>query len=431
MKKLISLLLAAALLFSAIPFAGAANYSSWFRSSYEEMNDLGILPDSFRNMDLAKPITRLEMCVLTVKAFEDITGNVIEPARTDYFTDTQSLDALKAYECGIVSGYPDGTFRPNANITRQEFFKVILNFCQSAAFEPDSSGASLASFRDAAEVDAWAVDAAKTCVKYYYIQGAKENGGTLALNPKDGLTRQEAMVSTLRCYKGLSEYYYYVKNAQVVALSAPGSKVTENITVTDCDAPSSVTTTALNVRKLPTADSDKLGTLPAGESVKITGVCSNGWLRIDYRGSVAYVSGDYLKFENPAILSQVASSLAVSICNQAMQYVGYRYVWGGKSPEGGFDCSGLVYYVYNKNGIKMNRVADDQMNQGTWVSYDNLLAGDLVFFGYGDYADHVGIYIGNGNFLHAANPSAGVRVSSMKETYYAKKYLGAKRVITG
>ncbi|MBQ7523498.1 MAG: C40 family peptidase [Oscillospiraceae bacterium] len=431
MKKLISLLLAAAMLLSAIPFAGAANYSSWFRSSYEEMNDLGILPDSFRNMDLTQPITRLEMCTLTVKAFEEITGNIIEPARKDYFTDTQALDALKAYECGIVGGYPDGTFRPNANITRQEFFKVILNFCQSAAFEPDSSGASLAAFRDGKDVDAWAVDAAKTCVKYYYIQGAQENGGTLALNPKSGLTRQEAMVSTLRCHKGLSEYYYYVKNAQVVALAAPGSKVTENVTVTDCDAPVSVTTTALNVRKLPTASSDKLGTLGEGESVKITGVCSNGWLRIDYRSGVGYVSGDYLKFDNPAILSQVASSLAVSICNQAMQYVGYRYVWGGTSPKSGFDCSGLVYYVYRNNGIQMNRVADDQMNQGQWVSYDNLLAGDLVFFGYGDYADHVGIYIGNGNFLHAANPSAGVRVSSMKETYYAKKYLGAKRVITG
>jgi len=65
------------------------------------------------------------------------------------------------------------------------------------------------------------------------------------------------------------------------------------------------------------------------------------------------------------------------------------------------------------------------------VKKDQLLAGDLVFFGYGKYADHVGIYIGNGNFVHAANPKAGVKISSMSETYYANKYLCAKRIVTG
>ena len=76
----------------------------------------------------------------------------------------------------------------------------------------------------------------------------------------------------------------------------------------------------------------------------------------------------------------------------------------------------------------MNRVADDQMDQGKPVDRNNLLAGDLVFFGRGSYADHVGIYIGSNNFVHASNPRSGVRVSSLSETYYANKYLGARRV---
>lgn len=431
MKKLFAGLLAAVLLVSALPFASAEPvYSPWFRSGYEEMVQLDIFPEAFTGMDLTKPITREEMCILTVRAFEEITGNIIEPEKKDYFSDTQSLDVLKAYESGIVSGYPDGSFKPDNSITRQEFFQVLLNFCRSAAFEPNAEGASLTGFRDAAEVDAWAREAASVCVKYYYIQGSKENSGALALNPKSGITREEAMVSTLRCHKGLSEYYYYVKNAQVVAVSAGGEQVTENVTVTACDAPVSTTTTVLNVRALPSSESEKLGTLPIGVSVRITGVCSNGWLQISYNNAVAYVSGDYLKFDHPVTLSQVASELALKICNDAMQYIGYRYVWGGTTPEGGFDCSGLVYYVYRGNGITVNRVADDQMDQGVWVDYDQLLAGDLVFFGYGSYADHVGIYIGNGNFLHAASPASGVRISALKETYYAKKYLGAKRIIT-
>ena len=84
--------------------------------------------------------------------------------------------------------------------------------------------------------------------------------------------------------------------------------------------------------------------------------------------------------------------------------------------------------MFSRYGYSMYRVADDQMNQGKPVAYDDLLAGDLVFFGYDDYADHVGIYIGNGNFVHAANPKSGVKISSMSETYYTNKYLCAKRI---
>lgn len=75
------------------------------------------------------------MCELAVVAFEKATGNVIdELERTDYFTDTTDKNILKAYEYGIVSGYPDGSFQPNKTLTRQEFFKIIQNFCEAAAY---------------------------------------------------------------------------------------------------------------------------------------------------------------------------------------------------------------------------------------------------------------------------------------------------------
>ena len=79
----------------------------------------------------------------------------------------------------------------------------------------------------------------------------------------------------------------------------------------------------------------------------------------------------------------------------------------------------------------MNRTADDQMDQGTAVSRDELQVGDLVFFGSGSYANHVGMYIGDGNFVHASTPSTGVRINSLNETYYTNRYIGARRIITG
>ena len=152
-------------------------------------------------------------------------------------------------------------------------------------------------------------------------------------------------------------------------------------------------------------------------------------MRIDYKGQVAYVSGEYL--DDYQEMDHSGSDLAVQIAEYAMQYVGYPYVYGAESPSEGFDCSGLVWYTFNQFGYALPRTADTQMDykDGIPVSRSNLQVGDLVFFGSGSYSDHVGIYIGNNNFVHAANPSSGVRVSSMNETYYASKYLGALRIV--
>ena len=408
---------------------GAANYSQWFKSSYLELEALSLIPKSFADMDLTQSITRAEMCELAVPALEKILDDEITPSRTDYFTDTDNVTILKAHELGIVNGYEDGSFLPEKGLTRQEFFLVLVNFCKAASMQPNTQNASIAKFADAADVSYWAKSAAEICVKYGYVNGTAENGKTM-LNPKAVLSRQEAMAMFLRCYKGLNEFYYYVKNAKVVAVTGSGNvTMIGDVTVTETSGSMYVNTDTLNVRSAPNTSGSILGKLIRNAQVSITGFCSNGWFRINYNGKTGFVAGEYLAVSSGA--PAVAGSGAVSIANQALAFVGYRYVYGGKSPSGGFDCSGLVYYVFTQNGYKMNRVANDQMKQGTPVDYGNLLAGDLVFFGYKGYADHVGIYIGNGNFVHASNPRSGVRVSALSETYYAKKYLGARRIITG
>ena len=429
-KRLTALALALVMVLGLTTGAGAAGakYSSWFAPYYKEMQELGILPSSFTSGDLTATITRGEMCELAVVAFEKATGNVIdELERTDYFTDTTDKNILKAYEYGIVSGYPDGSFQPNKTLTRQEFFKIIQNFCEAAAYT-SSRSKDLSTFADSGSIGSWAREAAQLCVSNAFVDGTKSGSGVY-LRPTEGASRQEAMVMFLRAYKDVRQWYY----VNITTASVEINESDLNVTVTETSKTMYVSTDTLNVRDSWLSTSTKVGTLTRNQSVTVTGSCSNGWYRIKFEGHTAYVSGKYLSDEAGASSSSGSissgSGTATDIANFAMSFVGYSYVWGGMSPSTGFDCSGLMYYVLTQYGYSMKRVANDQMTQGTAISRDNLQVGDLVFFGYGSYANHVGMYIGNGNFVHASTPSTGVRVNSLNETYYNTRYIGARRII--
>jgi cell wall-associated NlpC family hydrolase len=108
----------------------------------------------------------------------------------------------------------------------------------------------------------------------------------------------------------------------------------------------------------------------------------------------------------------------------AMQYLGTPYVWAGAAP-GGFDCSGLVMFVYAQVGVYLPHNAASQFNYGVPVSRDQLEPGDLVFF---DGLGHVGIYIGGGQFIHAPHTGDVVKISSLYESWYAATYVGARRI---
>ena len=137
-------------------------------------------------------------------------------------------------------------------------------------------------------------------------------------------------------------------------------------------------------------------------------------------GKTAAVAADYTPPDN-----QIRTVL-----QKALTLLGTPYRWGGTSPEKGFFCSGLVSYVFrNALGIELPRVSRDQARTGELIAdKSQLTAGDLVFFGRRGRVDHVGIYVGEGRFVHAPRTGKDVMVSSLDSGYWSAKYMQARRV---
>lgn len=124
-------------------------------------------------------------------------------------------------------------------------------------------------------------------------------------------------------------------------------------------------------------------------------------------------------------------SAAQGLINQGMEYLGIRYRFGGTSPETGLDCSGLVQNVFrNALGLDLPRTAREMARLGDKVGLDDLKPGDLVFFNTMRRAfSHVGIYMGDGRFLHAPSRGGQVRIEEMDQTYWLKRFNGARRLL--
>lgn len=225
-----------------------------------------------------------------------------------------------------------------------------------------------------------------------------------------------------------------------------------------------ITGSSVNLRSGPSTNYARTAVAAKGDKCYIIGL-NEGWYKVIYGSKICYVRSDFIRLteipyenrdsakspkfyrtgkstgvapsasalngvsseDNQTVVSNVTGS---QILAEAQKYLGVRYVYGGASPSG-FDCSGLTYYVLKTLGFSPYRTPADQYRQGTSVTKDNLKPGDIVFFAntYGSGISHVGIYAGNGQFIHSPNSRSTVSYADLTTGYWAQHYYGARRMV--
>lgn len=189
----------------------------------------------------------------------------------------------------------------------------------------------------------------------------------------------------------------------------------------------------LNLRKGPSAETEKLGTLNMGARVQFLELHGDWALIIASNGIKGYSLSKYITSENVSI-SRATTNLpyyaesASSVIEYAKQFLGVPYVYGGSTPKG-FDCSGFTQYVYNRFNIKVPRSAKEYDGTGVKVDRSNMKPGDVILFDrYNDYRlGHVGIYLGGNQFIHASSSKGKVVIGELSK--YGGNILGIRRVI--
>lgn len=211
----------------------------------------------------------------------------------------------------------------------------------------------------------------------------------------------------------------------------------------------------VKVRSGPSTGYPILTSAYKGDKAYIIGINSQ-WFKVIFGDHIGYIRSDYvdlseIPYENQdssksplffrggvstgikpsveALNGSTGPNMASKIVSTAKKYIGVPYKWGGTTTKG-FDCSGYVQYVYNENGISIPRTSSSQYYELTRkVSKSNLQPGDLVFFNTsGKGVSHVGIYIGDGKFIHSGTTN-GVVIAELFGAYWSNLYMGARRVL--
>lgn len=182
-----------------------------------------------------------------------------------------------------------------------------------------------------------------------------------------------------------------------------------------------VNTQTLKVREQPNTDSIVITLIPEEEQLEVVEIMENGWIKFLLDDEEAYVSGEYVdveeRLEKAVTLTELkygqgVSDVRVDLVQYAKQFVGNPYVWGGTSLTNGADCSGFTLSIYKKYGVSLPHHAASQAQLGTKVDYNSAQPGDLVFYAKNGRINHVAIYIGNGQVIHASSPKTGIKISS-------------------
>ncbi|MBP8640758.1 MAG: C40 family peptidase [Oscillospiraceae bacterium] len=174
--------------------------------------------------------------------------------------------------------------------------------------------------------------------------------------------------------------------------------------------------------------SNVIGVFADGTRMQVLGVYGS-WYKVKCENQTGFIFSDEFSLNGGISDLNVAEDNGQIIVDTAMKYLGVRYLWAGSSPKG-FDCSGFVNYVYKECGYSINRTAALIYQNGTYVDKADLQVGDAVCFSSSSNSiGHVGIYIGDGQFIHASSGSGCVIISDLSENYYLNRYVGARHIV--
>lgn len=269
------------------------------------------------------------------------------------------------------------------------------------------------------------------------IVGAKADciGGaetTTAVNLRTGAGTGNAIIATVSEGTALiveadtgSGWYKVNYDGESGYMSADYLSFSETM---DLTAQGRVDGSDVRMRAAAGTDSEIVRVTTYGESVEILGV-DGEWYKVSAGGKTGYIRGDYVSFTEPdPSQAPAAGSIGEQIVAFAEQFLGTPYVWAGSSPSG-FDCSGFVSYVFKNFGYTVNRTAASMYTNGVAVDKSELQIGDAVFFASSSESiGHVGIYIGDGEFIHSSSGCGYVTISGLDESYYSRMYVGARRI---
>lgn len=294
----------------------------------------------------------------------------------------------------LVNGVKDNTYNPNANITRAQFTTMI----NKALGLSDQTEVIDLEFEDV-HIDDWYYEDVARAVEAGFVSGHSDN--TFA--PEDPVTREQAATIVVRAFD----------------LGSASKK----ISFLDRSKISSWARSFVDV----TSEQGYIVGFPDGNFKPELNITRAQSATIVYR----LITGDVAEApEPPAPKEEPKPNPAPApvpkgqqIAAAARKYLGHRYVYGGTTPSG-FDCSGFTQYVYRQFGVSLPRTSGAQRSAGKAVSRANIRPGDLLTF-----SGHVGIYVGDGVMVHAANPSRGVVTDNVFSGYYNGRVLSIRRLV--